>query len=333
MLVTLPFNEGQIAQLREVTPRLRITVLPVRKVEEVPGEVWSRVEVLYTDRVLPAPEQAPRLRWLQFHFAGVDFAADLPLLKNPDLLVTTLSGAAAPQMAEYALAAMLALGRRLPDLRQAQEKADWPRDRFERFRPVELRDSVVGIVGYGSIGREIARLARAFGATVLAAKRDAMRPEDPGYIIPGLGDPSGDLFHRLYPPQAIRSMVKECDFVVVVAPLTPETRGIIGAAELAAMKPGAFLIHMARGGVVDQNALLAALQERRIAGAALDVFQEEPLPPASPLWRMNNVIVSPHIAGTSPHYDDRAVQLFVENLKRYATGAELLNRFDSERGY
>jgi phosphoglycerate dehydrogenase-like enzyme len=333
VLVTIPFQEHQIAQLREISPRLRIQVLPVRKPEEIPAEVWLRSEVLYTDRVLPMPDQVPNLRWLQFHYAGIDFALDMPILKKPELLVTNLSGAATPQMAEFALTMILALGHRVLDLQNSQSKSDWPRDRWERFRPLELRGSTVGIVGYGSIGREIARLVRCFGATVLATKKDAMRPEDTGYTIAGLGDPGGDLFHRLYPAQALRSMLKECDFVVVTVPLTPETRGLIGAAELAAMKPGAFLIHIARGGIVDQAALIAALQERKIAGAALDVFQEEPLPSNSPLWKMNNVMISPHIAGISMHYDERALQLFIENLKRYLAGAELLNRFNPERGY
>ena len=333
VLVTIPFQEYQIAQLKEISPRLRVQVLPVRKPEEIPPDVLARAEVLYTDRVLPAPELLPNLRWVQFHYAGVDFAVDAPLLKKPDLLVTTLSGAAAPQMAEYALTMILALGHRMLDLQYAQNRAEWPRDRWERFRPAELRDSTVGIVGYGSIGREIARLVRAFGARVLAAKKDAMHPADSGYTIPGLGDPTGDLFHRLYPAQALRSMMKECDFVVIAVPLTPETRGMIGAAELAVMKPSAFLVHIARGGVVDQNALISVLQERKIAGAALDVFPEEPLPSNSPLWRLNNVLLSPHIAGISTRYDERAMHLFVENMKRYLNNAELLNRFDLHRGY
>ena len=333
VLVTIPFNEQQIANLREVSPRLHLTVLPVRKPEEISAEVWQRTEVLYTDRILPSPEQAPKLRWVQFHYAGIEFAVDSPLLKKPDLMVTTLSGVSAPQMAEYAMTMMLALGHRMLELSQAQSKADWPRDRWDRFRPVELRDSTIGIVGYGSIGREIARLARPFGATILASKRDAMHPEDTGYTIPGLGDPGGDLFHRLYPSQAVRSMLKESDFVVVTVPLTPETRAMIGAADLAAMKPSAYLIQIARGGVVDQPALLSALQERKIAGAALDVFQEEPLPSNNPLWRLNNVIITPHIAGMSIHYDEGAIDLFIENLKRYLTGAPLLNRYDPLKGY
>ena len=333
VLVTLPFTAEQTEALREVSPRLRIAVQPVRKPEEISSETWARAEVLYTDRVFPTPEQAPKLRWIQSHFAGLDALLEAPIFQKPDLMVTSLSGVAAPQMAEYALTMMLALGHRLPELGQAQAKTDWPRDRYDRFRPVELRNSTVGIVGYGSVGREIARLARSFGATILATKRDVMKPDDAGYTVPGLGDVSGDFFHRLYPPQAVRSMMKESDFVVVAVPLTPETRGMIGAADLAAMKSTAYLVVMARGGVVDQQALVNILQERKIAGAALDVFQEEPLPTNSVLWRMNNVFISPHIAGVSTRYNDRAIDLFIENIKRYLTGAPLLNRLDLEKGY
>lgn len=333
VLVTVPFSESEMQSLRDISPRLRIVYQAAREPGDIAKELWARAEVLYTDQVLPAPEQAPSLRWLQFHWAGLDFASDHPLLSKTDLMITTLSGAAAPQMAEHALALMLSLGHRLPELALHQGRAEWPRDRWERFRPIELRTSTVGIVGYGSIGRETARLVRAVGAEVLAVKRDAMRPEDTGYTIPGLGDPAGDLFTRLYPPQAIRSMMKECDFVVVTAPLTAETRGMIGAGELAAMKPTAYLIALARGGVVDQAALISALQERRLAGAALDVFAEEPLPANSPLWKLPNVVISPHIGGMSVHYNQRAIDLLSENLKRYLTGAPLLNRFDAKRGY
>lgn len=333
ILVTVPFQENEIQALREVSPRLRVTALPAREPGDLPKEIWARTEVLYTDRVLPPPDQVPALRWVQFHWAGLDSLEESALLKRNDVMLTTLSGAAAPQMAEYALAVMLALGHRLPELGALQSKTEWPRDRWERFRPQELRASTVGIIGYGSIGREIARLVRAFGATVLAAKRDVMHPADTGYIIPGLGDPGGDMFNRLYPYQAIRSMMKDCDFVIVSTPLTTETRGMVGAAELAAMKPSAYLINMARGGVVDQNALIATLQERKIAGAALDVFNEEPLPPNSPFWKLPNVMVTPHIGGMSMLYNQRAIELFTENLKHYLTGAPLFNRYDPQKGY
>lgn len=333
VLVTIPFSDQELQKLRDVSPRLHFTTVQAREPGEVPKETWARTEVLYTDQLLPTPEQAPALRWLQFHWAGVDFAVNYPLFKKPDLMITTLSGAAAPQMAEFAMAVLLSLAHRMPELYAHQARAEWPRDRWERFRPQELRDSTVGIVGYGSIGRELARLLKAFGATILAAKQDVMHPEDKGYTIPGLGDPTGDLFDRLYPYQAVKSMMKESDFVVVSTPLTPQTRGMIGAAEIAEMKPTAFLINMGRGGVVDQAALLLALQERRIAGAALDVFTDEPLPANSPFWKAPNTIITPHVAGMSVNYNARAIDLFVENLKRYLTGAPLLNRFEGQRGY
>lgn len=333
VLVTIPFSESEIQELRDISPRLRVNLQPVREAREISNDVWGRTEVLYTDRILPLPDQAPVLRWLQFHFAGVDFALDSPLFQKPGMMMTTLSGAAAPQMAEFALTMTLALAHRLPELAANQARAEWPHDRWERFRPIELRTSTVGIVGYGSVGREIARLLHSLGTQILAAKYDVMHPQDTGYTIPGLGDPGGDLFHRLYPYQALRTMLKECDFVIVCAPLTAATRGMIGAQELVAMKQTAYLISMGRGGLVDQAALLSALQEKRIAGAALDVFPEEPLPSNSPFWKLPNVIVTPHIGGMSANYNRRALDLFIENIKRYLAGAALLNRFDPQKGY
>ncbi|HEX9018899.1 MAG TPA: D-2-hydroxyacid dehydrogenase [Anaerolineaceae bacterium] len=333
VLVTVPFSDQETQLLRNLSPHLHFNFLTAREPGDVSKEIWASTEVLYTDQVLPAPELVPALRWVQFHWAGIDFALESPLLRKPELMVTTLSGAASPQMAEFALAMMLALGHRMPELVAHQSRSEWPRDRWERFRPVELRNSTVGVVGYGSIGREVTRLVRAIGGTVLAAKRDVMHPEDTGYCIPGLGDPNGDLFNRLYPFQALHSMVKECDFVVLTVPLTPESRGMFGAAEIAAMKPTAFLISLARGGVLDQAALVSALQERRIAGAAMDVFTEEPLPASSPLWKLPNLIISPHIGGMSPFYNQRAVDLFVENIRRYMAGSPLWNLFNAQKGY
>lgn len=333
VLCTLPFEQAQVQLLEAASPRLHITLAPARRVEDIAPETWAKTEVLYTDRLLPPPAQVPMLRWLQFHFAGIDFALESPLVQKPGLLVTTLSGAAAPQAAEHVLMAMLALGHHLPEICAHQYRAEWPRDRGERFIPRELRNATVGIVGYGSIGRELARLLKVFNVTVLAVKRDVMKPADPGYAYPGLGDASGDLFTRLYPVQAVKSMLRECDFVVLALPLSAQTRGVIGAEELAVMKPGAFLVDIGRGGVVDQAALVDALVEKRIAGAALDVFSEEPLPAASPLWKLPNLIITPHIAGISPFYLERAATLFAENLRRYSGGLPLLNLYDAERGY
>ncbi|MGD0002641.1 MAG: D-2-hydroxyacid dehydrogenase [Anaerolineaceae bacterium] len=333
VLVTVPFDEPLIDQLKEISPRVKVIAQPARRVEEIPNEVWNRIEVLYTDRVLPDPALVPALRWLQFHFAGIDFAVESPLLNNRNIVVTTLSGAAAPQMAEYAVMMMLTLGHRMYDLFNSQNRAEWPHDRWERFGPLELRGSTVGIIGYGSIGREIARLLQPFGTTILATKRDVRHPQDAGYTPEGLGDPEGDYFTRLYPIQALKSMIKECDFVVVCVPLTVETRNLISEAELAVMKPTAHIINIGRGGVVDQAALFTALQERHLAGVAMDVFAEEPLPPGSPFWRMPTVVVTPHIGGISAAYQNRAINLFAENLRRYLEGVTLLNRFDIMKGY
>jgi phosphoglycerate dehydrogenase-like enzyme len=333
LLITLPFSDQLLNRLRAVSPRLKIHQLRARKAEEIPADVWSRVEVLYTNRVLPLPEQAPRLRWIQFHWAGIDHAVDDPILRKDGLAATTLSGAAASQVAEYVLTMLLAQGRHLPDLLAHQRRGEWPRDRLDRFSPHELRGSTVGLVGYGSIGRQIARLLQPFGAKVLATKRDAMHPEDRGYTPEGWGDPKGELVHRLYPSAAVKSMLKECDFVVVTVPLSESTRGLIDAEELAVMKPTAFLVDVSRGGVIHQPALITALRDRKLAGAALDVFPEEPLPDENPLWKLPNVILTPHIAGSTPHYDERAIDLFAENLHRYLAGLPLYNRFEPERGY
>lgn len=333
ILITLPFPEELLDRLSAISPRLRVTALKAETAEDIPIDTWQKVEVLYTATVLPNPNQTPRLRWIQFHWAGIDSLIDHPILQKPDLVATSLSGAAVTQMAEYILMMLLALGHRLPALIENQRAARWPKDRWKLFSPRELRGSTVGIVGYGSIGREVARLLNAFGATVLATKRDVMHPQDENYVPEGQGDPAGDLVHRLYPPQALRSMIKECDFIVVTVPLTKGTRGLIGEDELKAMRPTAFLVDVSRGGVVDHSALITALREGKIAGAALDVFDEEPLPAESPLWKLPNVFVTPHIAGITPEYDARAVALFGENLKRYLEGKPLFNQIDLSRGY
>jgi phosphoglycerate dehydrogenase-like enzyme len=333
VLITLQMAEALVARLKEISPRLKIIVQQATKIEEVPVEVWSRCQVLYTNRVIPTPEQAPELRWIQFHWAGVDHALDAPILGKPEFLATTLSGAAASQMAEYAVMMLLALGHRMPDLFAHQKRAEWPRDRWERFLPQELRGSMVGIVGYGSIGRQIARLLQPFGATVLATKNNAMDPTDSGYIPEGMGDSQGHLVHRLYPPEAICSMFKECDFAVICVPKAPKTLNMIGVNEIAALKPTAFLVDVSRGGIVNHNALISALKEHKIAGAALDVYPEEPLPADNPLWKLPNVILTPHISGNTSHYNERAVELFAENLRRYLNGLPLYNIIDLGRGY
>ena len=333
VLITLPFNTSLIKPLQAVSPLLRITVHPAQTINEVPNELWARCEVLYTDRIIPDAELAPNLRWVQHHHAGIDTSLEYLSQNRQNLAITTLSGAATSQIAEYVLTMLLAFGRQLPALSILQKKSEWPKDRWERFKPYELRSSTVGIIGYGSIGRQVARLLQEFGTTVLATKNDAMQPVDRGYTPEGTGDPNGDLVHRLYPGQALKSMLKDCDFIVVAVPRTEETRGLVNAEAFSVCKPTAYLIDVSRGGVVDHTALTKALNEHRLAGAALDVFPEEPLPKKSPLWEMPNVIVTPHIAGISAHYDERAMTLFAENLLRYLADLPLYNVYDLKKGY
>ena len=333
LLITLPFDEEVLIPLKEVSPRLKITVRKARSAADIPDEIWQQTEILYTGSVLPDPLKAPHLEWIQFHWAGIDRHAEAPILHKSGLRATTLSGAHAPQMGEYILMMLLALGHRLLDMQAAQARKEWPTDRWERYIPRELSGSTVGIIGYGSIGRQVARLLQPFNARVLAVKRDAMQPQDPDFSLPGTGDPQGDLVHRIYPPQALRSMLRECDFVVVAVPLTAETTGLLGQDEFNAIKPGAYLVDVSRGGVIDHTALISALKDKRLAGAALDVYPEEPLPEKSPLWKLPNLILTPHISGITSQYDRRAMVLFAENLRQYLAEKPLLNIYDRDKGY
>ena len=330
VLTQSPIPAPLIEQVRAASPRLVVEHRTARTLDEL-GDVLREVEVLYTTGLMPSPEQAPALKWVQGHFAGVERFLDHPLLKS--VVLTTSSGIHAPAMAEYVLLMMLAVAHHLPRMIEHQKRVEWPPGRWDLFAPRELRGSVVGIVGYGSVGREVARLAKACGMQVLATKRDLTRVTDEGWRLPEVGDPLTQSVDRLYPSETLRAMLGECDYVVLTVPLTPATRNLIGVEELACLKPGAVLINVARGGVVDEAALIEALRAGTIRGAALDVFAEEPLPASSPLWTLPNVILSPHVSGFTLDYDGRAMALFAENLRRYVAGEPLLNVVDVTRGY
>ena len=333
VLISINISEELLAKLQSVSQRLNVHINRANHVDEISPEVWATAEVLYTGRVIPPPELAPNLRWIQFHFAGIDHAREAPIIRREGLVATTMSGASASQVAEYILMMLLALGHRLPDMIDHQRKSIWPKDRWDRFLPIELRGSTVGIVGYGSIGRQVARLLQPFGARVFATKRDVMHPDDLGYSINGLGDPHGDYVHRLYPGEALRSMAKVVDFLVITVPLSDSTRDLVDQEVFQVMKETSFIIDTSRGGVVNQIALINALKEKRIAGAALDVFPEEPLSVDNPLWKLPNVIITPHISGSTRYYDERAMELFSENLRRYLEDQPLLNQVIIGLGY
>lgn len=332
VLVTHPFDSELIEKLLNVSPRLEIVQRDADSFEQI-ADLMPGIDVMYGMRALPPPEEASTLKWIQLHSAGADRLLDKPLYTDTDVIFTTSSGIHAVTMAEYALAQVLALSHRLPRMLADKAAHVWPEDRWERYLPRELRGATLGIVGYGSIGREIARLASAFGMTVLAMKRDLRNLTHEGYTLPGTGDPDATIPDRLYPPAARKSFLGDCDYVVLTMPLTPETHHFIDAEALSAMKPTATLINIARGGVVDQAALVKALQDRTIGAAVLDVYEEEPLPEDSPLWDLPNVLLSPHISGFTPLYDARATDLFAENLRRYVVGEPLLNVVDRATDY
>ena len=335
ILVTMNLPGEYRTRIQEVSDQVQLTVISARTLEDIPDEVWAETNILYTWNILPEPGKAPNLKWIQFKSAGIDRYVDHPVLKNLEIVATTSSGVITSQIAEYAMMAMLAFGQKLPSLRANQRERKWPErdEKWQTLLPVELRYSTVGVLGYGSIGRQVARLLQPFGATVLAVKKDVMHPEDFGYAQEGMGDPHGDFFQRLYPIEALHSMLGECDFVVAALPLTDDTQHILDAAALQAMKKSAYLINVGRGALINQDALITALEAKQIAGAALDVFEEEPLPEDSPLWEMENVIISPHVSGLSKHFDENTLALFIENLNRYLAELPLHNRIDLHLGY
>jgi phosphoglycerate dehydrogenase-like enzyme len=330
VVVAMDFSDAIMERIRAVSPRLKVE----RHYPDVPDKVWENVEVLYTLRHFPDPAQASHLRWIQMHTAGIDHAIDQPIMQAQDVEVTNSSGVHAVQTSEFCLMMMMAFAYKLPQILAYQAIPEWPRRPHEVFAPFHLRGQTLGIVGYGAIGRELARMADALGMQVLAIKRNVMRPADyDTYRISGTGDPEGEIPLRIYPPEAVASLARESDFLVVVAPLTPNSRALVNADVLAAMKRTAVLINAARGAVIDEAALISALAAQQIAGAALDVFEEEPLPTTSPLWNLDNVIISPHVAGNSAHYHDKCADVFIENLTRYLENRPLLNRVQRDVGY
>jgi phosphoglycerate dehydrogenase-like enzyme len=334
VLCTVRFADDLIAQLRAVSPRLHLIQQTCHDVDQVATALAEHpsVEVLYTfDLPSNALDLAPRLRWLQLHSAGANHLLDHPIMKS-DVAITTISGIHATPIAEYVFASILAYRWRVPRWTHCQREARWPSGRWDLYARPELRDSTLGIVGYGNIGREVGRIGQAFGMQVLAIRRSAGRARR-SYAAEHAPDAAGAIPTRLYAPDALHEMLSECDYVVVAVPLTPETVRLIGPAELRAMKPSAYLVNIARGPIVDEAALVQALRQGWIAGAGLDVFEQEPLPADSPLWNLENVLISPHVAGFTPRYDERATALFAENLDCYLSGELMLNLVDKTRGY
>lgn len=269
---------------------------------------------------------ARRLRWVHSGAAGVG-ASLFDAMRESDVLFTNSAGIYAEPLAEHALAAIFHFSRALDDAVRAQSEARWAQSALTAAdSPLkagpnagELAGAVLAIVGYGGIGSALGRRAHALGMRVRAIRRT------PGGLPPELETLGG--------PEDLPKTLEGADYVVLAAPETDETRQLVGEAELALMKRDAVLVNLARGTLVDEEALLAALVERRLRGAALDVFRNEPLPADHPFWKLDNVLITPHVGGTSGRFWERETELIVDNVGRYLAGEKPRNRVDKERGY
>ena len=256
----------------------------------------------------------PNLKWIQATSAGIgQFVKRIGYGEN-DWIFTTASGVHARPLAEFCLMAMLMFAKDFPYLRREQEAHHW-----ERYCAKELASSTLGIIGMGNIGQEVARIAKTFEMRVVGNRRNPSIPVD--YV------------DTLYGTDDLPALLKEADYLVLATPHTPETEGMIGAEQLAMLPQGAVIINIARGVVVDQPAMIEALQSGHLGGVALDVTNPEPLPADSVLWDMPNVIISPHSASTAHTENQKIVDLFCDNLKLYLAGEPMINVLDVELLY
>jgi len=263
----------------------------------------------------------PRLRWVQSAAVGVG-SLMFPELLASGIVITTARGIRARAIAEHVLGVTIALARRLPHAVRAQAAHRWAQDELEgpSSNVRVLKGARMGIVGLGAIGAELAAIAAPFGLRVSAIRRRADRPAPAGV-------------DEVWPPDRLLDLLAQSDVVVIAAPHTPETKRLIGRREVEAMKRGAFLVNVSRGKMIDDQAVVEALKDRRLGGAALDVFTTEPLGPDSPYWDLPNVIVTPHTSGSMEDYWTPLVALFSENLRRFESGRDLLNVVDRLAGY
>jgi phosphoglycerate dehydrogenase-like enzyme len=301
ILLTLPepVRMQYYNHLRKTFPELNVNM--VDRHDKV-GPHIATADILLTfgpmmaDHVVAA---ASNLKWIQALGSGVDGIVDLPSLRE-DVMVTNLHGIQAAPVSEAAMMAMLALSRGLPRTVRSQDRHKW-----DRFPARLLKDKTVGIFGIGLIAEELAPKCKAFGMTVVGIT-SAIRP------VPG--------FDRMHSRDELEQAVRELDYLVLLTPYSAATRGIVSEKVLAAMKPSSYLVNLARGGVVDEPALIKALQEGRIAGAALDVFTQEPLPEDYPFWNMERVLITPHLGGFCDVYVDQALPVVERNIRGFLSG-------------
>jgi phosphoglycerate dehydrogenase-like enzyme len=264
------------------------------------GEVW---------------QMAPRVRWVHTLSAGLDDLLFPALVESP-VPLTNARGVFSDILAEFVIGAVLFFAKGFRRLVISQIAHRW-----EQFDIVEIRGQTLGLVGYGDIGRAVASRAHALGMKVVALRRRPELSHDDPYLA------------RVFPADQMREMLAQSDYVVVVTPLTGESRGMIGEVEFEAMKPGAVLMNVGRGPVVNEQALIRALQQGRIRGAALDVFDTEPLPASHPFYNLDNVLFSPHSADHTPEWKERTMRVFLENFERFRRGEPLRNVVNKKLGY
>jgi len=311
---------GTLERVEDLAPHLEILVTEDQsEIEAALGDIEIAARRFPHDLIV----SAPRLRWVQQWGAGADWLLRYPEARDRDFILTNASGVHAIPITEHILAFMLSFARQLHHAVRAQQRQEWDRPQragFSSQEPIfELCDRTLLLIGVGAIGQRTAQAASALGMHVLGIRRNPERR------VPGV--------EAMYGPEQLLSVLPEADFVVLTVPLTPETRGMIGEPELRAMKPEAYLLNIGRGGTIQEEFLVRALQEGWIAGAGLDVFESEPLPSYSPLWQMNNVIITPHYAGLTPRYEQRALGIFFDNLARYVAGEPLTNVVDKDLVY
>jgi phosphoglycerate dehydrogenase-like enzyme len=320
------YRPQDLDRIRMAAPGSRLVMISAEGLADGP---LDDVEVLLRGRLSPDVyerllERAPGLVWVHSATGGVESALPAWTGDRP-LVVTNARGVFSRPVAEYVILMILAISRRLPELLELQAERTW-----QPLEGRELQDVTVGIVGLGSIGRAVAGLAASLGCRVVALRRNPARRAGPG-------DEEGDAVpppvDRVLGPEGLHELLGEADFVVLAAPLTPETEDIIDAAALAAMRPHAWLINVARGRLIDEHELLRALREGRIGGAVLDTFRQEPQLPDSPFYGLPNVIVTPQTSWSSSRVLDRSLELFCDNLRRFAAGQPLRNVVDPVAGY
>jgi phosphoglycerate dehydrogenase-like enzyme len=328
VLIDMPAQQSLLAKLRsiqsvEVHLLPEVEVTPVPRPAEVPADVVSEIEAIFCTYPPVNLEQMRKLRFVQISSAGYSQLIGLGL---PDrgVRASNARGCFDVPIAEWNVAMIVNLARDLRQMIRNQDSQIW--DRGARFQS-EVRGLTAGVWGYGGIGRETARLLRAMGLRVHVLSRKGIGPVANVYAVPGTGDPDGVLPDRVFLAGEEHAFLSELDFLILAMPLTPTTEGIIGERELQALPRSAFLLNPSRGPLIQEEALLRALEEGWIAGAAIDTHYQYPLPPEHPLWRFPNVILTPHISGSahSPHFLDRTWNIFVENIERLVEGRSLLN--------